>query len=115
MRYSFLLLVLFTTAISLGQNKIKAQVIDIDSRVPLAYCKVEYNSKIVKTTWEGKFDLEITAYDKPLTISYKGYQTKTLYISRGQELVTIKMAIDLNTYEKVEIYTDNYVNKIIKK
>ncbi len=115
MKYFFLVLILFTTAISLGQNKIKAQVIDIDSRVPLAYCKVEYNNKVIKTTWEGKFDLEVTSYEKPLTISYKGYQTKSVYISRGQELVTIKMAIDLNTYEKVEIYTNNYVNKIIKK
>ena len=115
MRYILFVFLLFTTAITLGQNKIKAQVIDIDSRVPLAYCKVEYNGKTLKTTWEGKFELEITNYEKPLVISYKGYQTKNTYISRGQELVTIKMTIDLNTYEKVEIYTDNKVNNIIKK
>lgn len=115
MRYFFFIFVLFISAITHGQNKIKAQVIDIDSRVPLAYCKVEYNGKTTKTTWEGKFELEITNYEKPVVITYKGYQTKNVYISRGQELVIIKMAIDLNTYEKVEIYTDNHVNNIIKK
>ncbi|WP_130733359.1 DUF5686 family protein [Flavobacterium sp. J27] len=115
MRYLFFWIVLLNTAISFGQNKIKAQVIDIDSRVPLAYCKVEYLGKTITTTWEGKFEIEITQNDKPLTVSYKGYQTKNVYISPNQDLVIIKMAIDWNTFEKVEIYTDNKVNKVIKK
>ena len=115
MRYIFLWFVLLSTAISFGQNKIKAQIIDIDSRVPLAFCKVDYLDKTITTNWEGKFELEITAYDKPLKISYKGYQTKNVYIARTQEIVIIKMAIDINTFEKVEIYTDNKVNKILKK
>ncbi|VXB26861.1 conserved hypothetical protein [Flavobacterium sp. 9AF] len=115
MRHIFFWFVLLSTAISFGQNKIKAQIIDIDSRVPLAYAKVEYLNKTITTTWEGKFELDITQYDKPLTVKYKGYQTKNVYISPNQELVTIKMAIDLNTFEKVEIYTDNKVNKVIKK
>lgn len=93
MRYIFFWFVLLNTAISFGQNKIKAQIIDIDSRVPLAFCKVEYLNKTITTNWEGKFELDIKEYDKPLVIKYKGYQTKNVYISRGQELVIIKMAI----------------------
>lgn len=115
MRYIFFWFVLFHTAISFGQDKIKAQIIDIDSRVPLAYAKVEYLGKTLTTTWEGKFEIAITEYDKPLIIKYKGYQTKNVYISPNQDLVIIKMAIDLNTFEKVEIYTDNKVNKLVKK
>ena len=115
MRYIFFWFVLFHTAISFGQDKIKAQIIDIDSRVPLAYAKVEYLGKTLTTTWEGKFEIAITEHDKPLIIKYKGYQTKNVYISPNQDLVIIKMAIDLNTFEKVEIYTDNKVNKLVKK
>ena len=110
MRYIFFWFVLFHTAISFGQDKIKAQIIDIDSRVPLAYAKVEYLGKTLTTTWEGKFEIAITEHDKPLIIKYKGYQTKNVYISPNQDLVIIKMAIDLNTFEKVEIYT---VKKVI--
>ncbi len=115
MRYFTLFVFLFFSTLSISQTRIKAQIIDIDTRVPLAFCKVEYLNKTITADWEGKFNMEITAFDKPLVIAYKGYQTKNVYISRDEELVIIKMTIDLNTYKKVEIYTDNRVNKIVKK
>lgn len=112
------LIILIIALISLkgsSQTNIKAQVIDIDSRIPISFCKVEYMEKVFYTDWEGKINLTISAYDKPITLSYKGYYTKNVYVSKNDEIVIIKMTIDLNTYEKVEIYTDNKVNNIIKK
>lgn len=114
MRYITLLIFLFLSIHSKSQNKIKGQIIDIDSRVPLSFCKIEYLDKTFTSNWEGKFAIDITAYDKPLIITYKGYHRKNVYISKSEELVVIKMTIDLDTYKKVEIYTDNTVNKIIR-
>jgi hypothetical protein len=114
MRYITLLTFLFLSTFCIAQNKIKGQIIDIDSRVPLSFCKIEYLDKTFTTNWEGKFNLDISAYDKPLIITYKGYHRKSVYISKNEQFVVVKMTIDLDTYKKVEIYTDNTVNKIVR-
>jgi hypothetical protein len=114
MRYSYLLFLLLFTNFIFGQTKIKGQVIDFDTTIPIAFAKITYEKKTVFADWEGKFSLEITDFKKPLYIRYKGYYEKPTYVVNDGKLFIIKLTQDINKI-KNEYYSLNKVNHIVKK
>lgn len=114
MRYSYLLLILFFTNFIFGQTKIKGQVIDFDTTIPIAFAKITYEKTTVFADWEGKFSIEITDFKKPLYVIYKGYYEKPAYASNDGTLFIVKLTQDINKV-KNEYYSLNKVNHIIKK
>ncbi|WP_339887421.1 DUF5686 family protein [uncultured Flavobacterium sp.] len=114
MRYSYLLFLLLLTNFIFGQTKIKGQVIDFDTTIPIAFAKITYDKTTVFADWEGKFSLEITDFKKPLYIRYKGYYEKPAYASNDGKLFIIKLTQDINKI-KNEYYSLNKVNHIVKK
>ena len=114
MRYSYLLFLLLLTNFIFGQTKIKGQVIDFDTTIPIAFAKITYDKTTVFADWEGKFSLEITDFKKPLHIRYKGYYEKPSYALNDGKLFIIKLTQDINKI-KNEYYSLNKVNHIVKK
>jgi hypothetical protein len=113
MRYSYLLFILFFTSFVFGQTKINGQVIDFDTTVPIAFAKVTYEKATVLTDWEGKFTIEISDLKKPFFVRYKGYYEKPSYGSSDGKLFIVKLTQDINQ-KKLEYYSDNKVNHIVK-
>lgn len=114
MKYFWLFLCFFISLSTVAQTKIKGQVIDFDSKVPLAFASVTYDNKKFNTDWEGKFSIEVKDYKLPIKINFKGYYEKTFYVQKEIQFITIKLVNDLNE-KKTEIHTDIEVNNIIKK
>lgn len=98
----------------MAQTKIKGQVIDFDSKVPIAFAAITYNNTKFNADWEGKFTIEIKDYKLPIKVNFKGYYEKITYPEPKAVTITIKLVNDLNE-KKAEIYTDIEVNNIIKK
>ena len=114
MRYSYLLFLLLLTNFIFGQTKIKGQIIDFDTTIPIAFAKITYDKTTVFADWEGKFSIEVTDFKKPLYIRYKGYYEKPAYASNDGNLFIIKLTQDINKV-KNEYYSLNKVNHIVKK
>ncbi|WP_282787355.1 DUF5686 family protein [Flavobacterium croceum] len=106
--------VLFITTLNWSQKKYSGQVLDFDSSVPVAFAKITYNTKTLYTNWEGKFVFEYQNDKKPLLLSYKGYYDKTYYLPEQKQNLLIKM-VALENRDHFEIYSENEVNKILKK
>ncbi len=114
MQKLFISLLLFFCLLSFGQTKIKGQVIDFDTTIPLAFADVLYQGKIYKTDWEGKFELAITEFEKPIIIKHKGYYDKFAYAKKDGSFLLIKATTNINEIKSI-LYTDNKVNKIVKQ
>ena len=114
MQKLFISLLLFFSLLSFGQTKIKGQVIDFDTTIPLAFADVLYQGKIHKTDWEGKFELAITEFEKPIIIKHKGYYDKFAYAKKDGSFLLIKATTNINDIKSI-LYTDNKVNKIVKQ
>ncbi|MCL9769675.1 DUF5686 and carboxypeptidase regulatory-like domain-containing protein [Flavobacterium sp. HXWNR69] len=114
MKYFWLFLCFFITTSSIAQTKIKGQVIDFDSKVPIAFASVSYDNKKFNADWEGKFTIDVKDIKIPVRVNFKGYYEKTVYPENGIKNITIKLVTDLNE-KKAEIHTDTEVNNIIKK
>lgn len=111
----FLLGLFFTfSLISFGQTKIKGQVIDFDTTIPLAFADVYYENYHTKTDWEGKFEVTITSGEKPIVVKHKNYFDKFAYVKKNSAFILIKSVADV-TAEKNVIYTENKVNAIVKQ
>ena len=96
MKYFWLFLCFFISLSNVAQTKIKGQVIDFDSKVPLAFASVTYDNKKFNTDWEGKFSIEVKDYKLPIKINFKGYYEKTFYVQKEIQFITIKLVNDLN-------------------
>ena len=114
MKYFWLFLCFIVNHCLFAQNKIKAQVIDFDTSVPIAFASVSYDKVIITTDWEGKFSIEIKDEKLPIKVNYKGYYEKIVYVSKNNPILTIKLIIDLNK-KNDEVYSETQVNNIIKK
>lgn len=114
MKYFWLFLSLFITHNFIAQNKVKGQVIDYDTKVPIAFASITYNNSKFNADWEGKFSIEVKDFKLPIKVNFKGYYEKITYPQPKVYNITIKLINDLNE-KKAEIYTENKVNNIIKK
>jgi hypothetical protein len=114
MNYFWLFLSLIITNSFIAQTKIKGQVIDFDTKVPVAFASVSYNNTKFNTDWEGKFLIEVNDFKLPVKVNFKGYYEKISYPQPQTLNITIKLVNDLNE-KKAEIYTENQVNNIVKK
>lgn len=92
----------------------EGQVIDFDTTVPIAFAKISYHNKTILTNWEGRFTVDITADNKPLIVSYKGYYDKNYYLTKGVKFLLIRM-VSNETMQDKEIYSENQSNLVIKK
>uniref|UniRef100_UPI0040493D7A DUF5686 family protein n=1 Tax=Flavobacterium sp. TaxID=239 RepID=UPI0040493D7A len=114
MKQFFLFVVLFINSLLFAQTKVKGQVIDYDTTIPIAFAKITYESKTFTTDWEGKFNILVSDFKKPVYVFYKGYYDKSAYPVNDNMLFIIKLITNINLPQN-EIYSDNKVNKIIKK
>jgi len=113
MKYFWLFAVLLISNFIFSQTKIKGQVIDFDTTIPIAFAKVTHDGKTITTDWEGKFSVDIIIFEKPVFVSQKGYFEKAAYAKKSTSLLLIKLITD-TSQKKGELYSDNAVNKIIK-
>ena len=114
MKYFWLFLCFFITTSFVAQTKIKGQIIDFDTKVPIAFATITYNNTKFNADWEGKFTVEVKDFKLPIKVNFKGYYEKITYPEPKVVNITIKLINDLNE-KKAEIYTENGVNSIIKK
>lgn len=115
MKYFVSALFFLIASFSFSQQEIKGKIIDIDTKVPLAFAKISYNNTTVTCDWEGLFAIIITNYEKPLIVKYKGYYDKSYLVSRNALYINIKMVTDVNEEKTSEIYTDQKINNIVKQ
>ncbi len=114
MKYFWLFLCIIITNSLVAQTKIKGQIIDFDSKVPIAFATITYNNTKFNADWEGKFSVNVNDFKVPIKVNFKGYYEKITYPEPKVVNITIKLVNDLNE-KKAEIYTENDVNNIIKK
>ena len=114
MKYFWLFLCFIITNSFVAQTKIKGQIIDFDSKVPIAFATITYNNTKFNADWEGKFSVNVNDFKLPIKVNFKGYYEKITYPEPKVVNITIKLVNDLNE-KKAEIYTENGVNNIIKK
>ncbi len=114
MKYFWLFLCIIITNSLVAQTKIKGQIIEFDSKVPIAFATITYNNTKFNADWEGKFTVEVKDFKLPIKVNFKGYYEKITYSEPKVVNITIKLVNDLNE-KKAEIYTENDVNNIIKK
>ena len=114
MKYFWLFLCFIITNSLVAQTKIKGQIIDFDTKVPIAFATITYNNTKFNADWEGKFTVEVKDFKLPIKVNFKGYYEKITYPEPKVVNITIKLINDLNG-KKAEIYTENGVNSIIKK
>jgi hypothetical protein len=114
MKYFWLFAALFISHFLFSQTKIKGQVIDFDTTIPIAFAKITHDGKTIIADWEGKFAVDVIVFEKPIIASYKGYYDKSAYAKKSTALLLIKLIT--NTKErKAALYTNQKVNTIIKK
>jgi hypothetical protein len=114
MKHFFLFVIVFINSLMFAQTKIKGQVIDFDTTIPIAFAKVTYESKTFITDWEGKFTIEVNDFKKPVYVYYKGYYDKNSYPVNNNQLFIIKLVTNINLKNN-ELYSDHKVNVIVKK
>ena len=114
MKYFWLFLCFIIPNSLVAQTKIKGQIIDFDTKVPIAFATIAYNNTKFNADWEGKFTVEVKDFKLPIKVNFKGYYEKITYPEPKVVNITIKLINDLNE-KKAEIYTENGVNSIIKK
>ena len=82
MRNKFFCLLFFIHFVLISQVSINGIVIDESSNQPLPFATVKTNnSSYALTSVKGEFIIRCNSYPVNLTISYLGYQTKTIVIS----------------------------------
>ena len=66
MKYFWLFLCFFITTSFVAQTKIKGQIIDFDTKVPIAFATITYNNTKFNADWEGKFSVNVNDFKVPI-------------------------------------------------
>jgi TonB-linked SusC/RagA family outer membrane protein len=89
---------------AIAQNKVEGTVLDIASGLPIpgVNVKIEGSTTGASTDFDGKFQLDNVKPTDKLTISYMGYQTKSVAVG-SQKSLTIKLEEDANQLKEVVV------------
>lgn len=92
-----------------AQHIFKGRVVDSLTRQPVEYASISLNGRSTATDRAGNFQLSLSADNAALTISYIGYQTKTITVKSSASRVVMVLNrghIDLKEV-KISPYQNN--------
>jgi hypothetical protein len=116
MQNIFFCLLFFVHFVLISQININGIVIDESSNQPLPFATVKTsNSSYALTSVKGEFVIRCNTYPVNLTISYLGYQTKTILItSKDLEKIEIKLTSKEENLDTVRLdFPENMATRII--
>lgn len=100
MRFPILMLMLFSGFGLLAQTIIPGRVINKDTKGPMAYAKIQIGeSKKILTNIDGSFEIQLQKEIDTIQISYVGYNTLSIPVSKDLQYLQIGMT---PVYEKLE-------------
>lgn len=115
--FSFILFLILVFTNSFSQN-IKGIVIDFDTKEPLAFANLTFNSNqklTISADIDGRFSYSSVQPLHSLTCSYVGYETQSVQLSRDKTItIYLKSATD-KLQEVVIKPSENPANAIIRK
>lgn len=119
MRYFFNIVVFFSFLnISQAQYLIKGKVIDAETKEPLAFANITFNeitNQGIISDIDGYFNYDSQNPIRTISVSYLGYQDKTVQInSKDHQLIELKPALE-NLEEVVITNGENPALRIIRK
>ncbi|MBG6133013.1 hypothetical protein IWQ47_004249 [Aquimarina sp. EL_43] len=105
MQNKFFCLLFFVHFVLISQVSINGIVIDESSNQPLPFATVKTsNSSYALTSVKGEFVIRCNTYPVNLTISYLGYQTKTILItSKSSEKIEVRLSTKEENLETVKL------------
>ncbi len=117
MRNHFFLLFIFIPLLSFSQQTISGIVKDAKTNTSLPFATILTNTKKgTITDVEGKFSLIQQEKITQLTISYIGYETKTILLDSAKSFYTIKLKENVEKLNEVILVSgENPAIQIIKK
>ncbi len=117
MRYPFFLLFFIFGCSLFGQKSIQGRVINKETREPLAYAKIQPNQgPQILTNIDGSFKIELSKDPDKLSISYVGFETMQIDITRATQYLQVGMTPSFEELETVTISTGpNPAEEIIRK
>ncbi len=117
MQNKFFCLLFFIPFITLSQVSIRGIVIDKASNQPLPFATIKTNtSSFALTSVDGEFIIRCKTSPVNLTISYQGYQTKTLTVESKQEKVKIELSPEDGNLGALNLDAEeNVASKIIQE
>lgn len=99
-----------------GQSIITGRVINAENGKPLAYAKVSTSKKEILTNIDGSFSLQLTTKDSTFSVSYVGFSSKTVALTKYSDYYLIEMQAFTEDLSAVMLYSEeNPANKIIRK
>ncbi|WP_438710361.1 DUF5686 family protein [Aquimarina muelleri] len=111
-------LLFFTHFVLISQVSINGVIIDQNSKKPLSFATVKTNdSSYALTSVKGEFTIRCNTYPVRLTISYLGYQKKTIIITKKKpEKLSIELVAQEENLGAVKLKSSqNTAAKIIDK
>jgi hypothetical protein len=117
---STILILLFVKFIY-AQNTIKGEVIDINTKEPLAFVNIIFNNNPqfgTITDIDGKFKFNSAKQIESLTLKYVGYESLTVFLDRTNSDKELKIEMESTTYKLNEIVVhpkENPAHRIIRK
>lgn len=115
MRFSFIVFFVLNTMFVFGQNTIRGKVINEQGESIFA-ANVYLKSNITKgvtTGFEGEFSLNYDSNIDTLVISYIGYQSSILPLTKGKidDFLTIILTQDVNVLEEIVIKAQDPISE----
>jgi len=116
---SFLLLLFLGTKLQ-GQYSISGQVVDGETKHPLAFVNIIFNHNVLTgtvTDINGRFRYSSVVAFESLTFSYVGYEQKTVVMDSpdGKDLSAVKLFPSAFVFEEIVVKAgENPANRIIR-
>jgi len=101
----------------IGQNSVNGKVISSENGEPLAYATITISEKKqTLTNIDGSFSLQLTEQDSVFTVSYIGFSTKKIDVTKASEFYLIKLQSFAEDLSAVMLYSEESpADKIIRK
>ncbi|TVZ25927.1 carboxypeptidase-like protein [Gillisia sp. Hel_I_86] len=101
----------------IGQNTFNGQIINAKNGEPLAYATVKGSEKTqALTNIDGSFSLQLSTKDSIITVSYIGFSSKKIPVTKFSGFYIIKLQPFAENLSAVMLYSEESpVDKIIRK